>query len=80
MAMVTGRMSFVWPLYSPMASPGSVVLSMSSAIHWRVAVTLVVNTRVEVCRRAMHARPTTVFPAPQGNTITPEPPRAVPAA
>jgi len=74
--MVTGRMSFVWPLYSPIASPDSVVLSMSSAIHWRVAVTLVVNTRVEVCRRAMHARPTMVFPAPQGNTITPEPPRA----
>src|ERR1700738_945639 len=72
--MVTGRISFMWPLYSPIASPDSVVLSMSSAIHWRVAVMLVVNTRVEVCRRAMHARPTMVFPAPQGNTITPEPP------
>ena len=46
-ATVTGRTSLLEPLYSPTWSSCSVVLSSSSAIHCRVAVTLVVSTSVE---------------------------------
>ena len=54
------------------------VLSTSSAIHWRTAVTQVVSTRVDVWRRPMQSMPTIVFPAPHGSTITPEPPCSEP--
>ena len=79
-ATVTGRTSLREPLYSPTWSSASVVLSSTSPIHCRVAVTLVVRISVDVCSLAMQASPTIVLPAPQGNTITPEPPRAAPAA
>ncbi len=80
MATVTGRTSLACPVYSPTWSSCSVVLSSSSPIHWRTAVTLVVRTRVELPTRAMHSIPTTVFPAPQGSTTTPLPPRSLPPA
>ena len=40
---------------------------------WRADVTLVHKMRVSVFKLAMVARPTTVFPAPQGSTMTPCP-------
>lgn len=80
MATVTGRTVLTDPLYSPTWSSRNEVLSSSSAIHCRVAVTLVVSTRVDELVAAMQAMPTIVLPAPQGNTITPDPPRSDPPA
>ena len=56
------------------------VLSRISRRHCSTAVVLVVRTRVSVLSAARAARPTIVLPAPQGRTMTPEPPLTSPPA
>ncbi len=72
--MVTGRTSLRAPLYSPISSSVSVVRRTSSDFHCRAATVLVTRIRVVACACAIAAAPTSVLPAPQGSTTTPEPP------
>ena len=64
----------------PISAGSMSVLSMISRFHCSTAVVLVVRIKVSRLSAAIAARPTTVLPAPQGSTITPEPPRASPPA
>ena len=72
--MVTGRICFLAPEYSPISSAVSEVRLINSSRHCRAETVLV--TRISVVARAlaMAAAPTMVLPAPQGRTTTPEPP------
>ncbi len=72
--MVTGRISFLVPLYSPISSSVSEVRFTSSCFHWRAETVLVTRISVVDLACAMAAAPTRVLPAPQGSTTTPEPP------
>src|SRR5918996_1668145 len=78
--MVTGRISFLAPEYSPTSSSVSDVRRMSSSRHCRAATVLVTRMSVVALARAIAAAPTNVFPAPQGRTTTPEPPCQNPSA
>ena len=78
--MVTGRISFFAPEYSPISSSLSVVRSSNSSRHWRAAIVFVTKIRVVAFACAIAAAPTIVFPAPQGRTTTPEPPCQNPSA
>ncbi len=78
--MVTGRISFFRPVYSPTWSSVRLVLSSSSRIHWRTATVLGVRTSAAHWALCMAAMPTSVLPAPQGRTTTPLPPAAAPPA
>ena len=73
-AMVTGRISFFAPEYSPISSSVNVVRFNSSCRHCRAATVFVTKISVVACARAIAAAPTMVFPAPQGKTTTPDPP------
>ena len=46
----------------------------SSAFHCRALTVLVTRISVVACAWAIAAAPTSVLPAPQGSTTTPEPP------
>ncbi len=72
--MVTGRISLRVPLYSPISSSVSVVRLTSSCFHWRAETVLVTRISVVDFASAIAAAPTSVLPAPQGSTTTPEPP------
>ena len=72
--MVTGRISFFAPEYSPISSAVSVVRLISSSRHCRAETVLVTKINVVAWMRAMAAAPTIVLPAPHGSTTTPEPP------
>jgi len=72
--MVTGRISLRAPEYSPISSSVRVVRRSSSSRHWRAATVLVTRIRVVLRALAIAAVPTSVLPAPQGSTTTPEPP------
>ena len=73
-AIVTGLTSFACPEYSPISSGVSVVRLSSSSRHWRALTVLVTRIRVVVPVAAIAPAPTSVLPAPQGSTTTPEPP------
>ena len=72
--MVTGRISLRAPEYSPISSSVSDVRLISSSRHCRALTVLVTRIRVVVDERAIAPAPTSVLPAPQGSTTTPEPP------
>src|SRR3954468_11280678 len=72
--MVTGRISLRSPEYSPISSSVSDVRAISSRFHCRPATVLVTRISVVALASAIAAAPTSVFPAPQGRTTTPEPP------
>ncbi len=72
--MVTGRISFFVPVYSPISSSVRDVRRSSSCFHWCADTVLVTRISVVASARAMAAAPTMVFLAPQGRTTTPEPP------
>ncbi len=72
--MVTGRISFLAPEYSPISSSVSDVRLSSSCRHWRAETVLVTRISVVAWACAIAAAPTIVLPAPQGSTTTPEPP------
>ncbi len=72
--MVTGRISFRVPLYSPISSSVSEVRLTSSCFHWRAETVLVTRISVVDLACAIAAAPTRVLPAPQGSPTTPEPP------
>ena len=73
-AMVTGLISFLAPLYSPISSSVRLVRRTSSDFHWRALTVLVTRISVVAWACAIAAAPTRVLPAPQGSTTTPEPP------
>ncbi len=73
-AMVTGRISLRVPEYSPISSSVSDVRLTSSSRHCRALTVLVTRMSVVVDDFAMAPAPTSVLPAPQGSTTTPEPP------
>ena len=68
------------PVYSPISSGFNVVLSRSSFIHCLTAITFGAKIKVDVWSLCIAPIPTIVFPAPQGSTITPEPPFSLPPA
>ena len=72
--MVTGRISFRVPLYSPISSSVSEVRFTSSCFHWRAETVLVTRISVVAFASAIAPAPTSVLPAPQGSTTTPLPP------
>ncbi|CAG7349761.1 hypothetical protein PICSAR65_04423 [Mycobacterium avium subsp. paratuberculosis] len=72
--MVTGRISLRSPEYSPISSSVSEVRATSSRFHCRAATMLVTRISVVAPALAIAAAPTSVLPAPQGSTTTPEPP------
>ena len=72
--MVTGRISFLEPEYSPISSGVRLVRRTSSSRHCRAETVLVTRMSVVVLAVAMAAAPTIVLPAPQGSTTTPDPP------
>ena len=72
--MVTGLISFDAPEYSPISSGVRLVRLRSSSRHCRALTVLVTRMRVVVFVSAMAPAPTSVFPAPQGRTTTPDPP------
>ncbi|CAM5372801.1 hypothetical protein SCALM49S_06169 [Streptomyces californicus] len=72
--MVTGRISLRVPLYSPISSSVSEVRFTSSCFHCRAETVLVTRMSVVALASAMAPAPTSVFPAPQGSTTTPDPP------
>ncbi len=72
--MVTGRISFLVPEYSPISSSVREVRLTSSSFHCRAETVLVTRIRVVALACAIAAAPTMVLPAPQGSTTTPEPP------
>ena len=81
MASVTGAIVLrVAGVGGDHASSSRSVLSRISRCHCSTAVVLVVRTSVFFLRAAIAAMPTIVLPAPQGRTITPEPPRTSPPA
>ena len=80
MAIVTGLISFLVPEYSPISSSVSEVLSSNSFRHCLAATVFVTKIKVVALASAIAAAPTMVFPAPQGKTITPEPPCQKPSA
>ena len=57
----------------------SVVRRMSSSRHCRAETVLVTRISVVVLDRAIAAAPTSVLPAPQGSTTTPDPPSQNPS-
>ena len=71
---MTGLISFICPEYSPISSAVSEVRLSSSSRHWRALTVLVTRMSVVVFVSAIAAAPTSVLPAPQGSTTTPEPP------
>ena len=73
-AIVTGRISFTEPEYSPISSSVSEVRRSSSSFHCRAGTELVTRISVVAWACAIAAAPTSVFPAPHGSTTTPEPP------
>lgn len=73
-AMVTGRISFFVPLYSPISSSVSEVRLISSLFHCRAETVLVTRISVVAFASAIAPAPTSVLPAPQGSTTTPDPP------
>jgi hypothetical protein len=72
--MVTGLISLDCPEYSPISSAVSDVRLISSSRHCRALTVLVTRMRVVVFVAAIAPAPTSVLPAPQGSTTTPEPP------
>ncbi|CAM2984965.1 hypothetical protein COJE103337_10805 [Corynebacterium jeikeium] len=72
--MVTGRISFFSPEYSPISSSVREVRRTSSSFHCLPAMVFVTRIRVVAFALAIEAAPTIVFPAPHGSTTTPEPP------
>ena len=72
--MVTGLISFFSPEYSPISFSVSEVRRISSSFHCRPATVLVTRMSVVAFALAIAAAPTSVLPAPQGRTTTPEPP------
>ena len=72
--MVTGRISFFSPEYSPISSSVSDVRLISSRFHCLPATVLVTRISVVAPALAIAAAPTSVLPAPHGSTTTPEPP------
>src|SRR3954447_14502431 len=78
-AMVTGRISLRSPEYSPISSSVSDVRATSSRFHCRPATVLVTRISVVALAVAIAAAPTSVLPAPQGSTTTPEPPAQKPS-
>ena len=72
--MVTGRISLRAPEYSPISSSVSDVRAISSSRHCRALTVFVTRIRVVVPDRAIAPAPTSVLPAPQGSTTTPDPP------
>ncbi len=72
--MVTGRISLRAPEYSPISSSVRVVRRSSSSRHCRADTVLVTRMSVVALARAIAPAPTSVLPAPQGSTTTPEPP------
>ena len=72
--MVTGRICFRAPEYSPISSSVRVVRRSSSSRHCRADTVLVTKINVVAWACAIEAAPTTVLPAPQGSTTTPDPP------
>ena len=77
--MVTGLISFFSPEYSPISSSVSEVRLSSSDFHCRPETVLVTRMSVVAPARAMAAAPTSVLPAPQGSTTTPDPPSQKPS-
>jgi len=77
--MVTGRISLRAPEYSPISSSVRVVRRSSSSFHCRALTVLVTRMRVVALAAAMAPAPTSVLPAPQGSTTTPEPPSQNPS-
>src|SRR3712207_6875841 len=73
--MGTGRFSLRSPEYSPISSSVSEVRAISSRFHCRPATVLVTRISVVALASAIAAAPTSVLPAPQGSTTTPEPDR-----
>ena len=73
-AIVTGRISFACPEYSPISSSVRLVRRSSSLRHWRAETVFVTSTSVVVFASAIAPAPTRVLPAPHGSTTTPEPP------
>ena len=73
-AMVTGRISLRSPEYSPISSSVSDVRAISSRFHCRPATVFVTRISVVALAYAIAAAPTSVLPAPQGSTTTPDPP------
>ncbi len=73
-AIVTGRTSLTAPEYSPISSSVREVRRTSSSFHWRAETVLVTRISVVALACAIAAAPTSVLPAPQGSTTTPEPP------
>ena len=78
-AMVTGRISLRSPEYSPISSSVSDVRAISSRFHCRPATVFVTRISVVAFASAIAAAPTSVLPAPQGSTTTPEPPAQKPS-
>ena len=72
--MVTGRICFRDPEYSPISSAVSDVRRISSSRHCRAETVVVTRIKVVARARAIAAAPTIVLPAPQGSTTTPDPP------
>lgn len=72
--MVTGRISFRVPLYSPISSAVSEVRLTSSCFHCRAETVFVTRISVVAFACAIAPAPTSVLPAPHGRTTTPEPP------
>ena len=73
-AIVTGLTSLTCPEYSPISSGVSEVRLSSSSRHCRALTVLVTRISVVVFVSAIAAAPTSVLPAPQGSTTTPDPP------
>ena len=78
--MVTGRISFLDPEYSPISSSVSVVRFSNSSRHCLAATVFVTKINVVAFACAIAAAPTIVLPAPHGSTTTPEPPCQKPSA
>ena len=76
---MTGRISLRSPEYSPISSSVSVVRAISSRFHCRPATVFVTRISVVAFAFAIAAAPTSVLPAPQGSTTTPEPPSKNPS-
>ena len=71
---MTGRISFFSPEYSPISSSVNEVRLISSRFHCLPATVFVTRISVVADALAIAAAPTSVLPAPHGNTTTPDPP------
>ena len=69
-----GRISLTEPEYSPISSSVRVVRARISSFHRFAETEFVTRMSVVVCTRDIVATPTTVLPAPQGRTTTPDSP------